>query len=158
MLTALFQTYWLDPSQPPPIEAHITDIRYISLLVPIWKIYPPQYWDIHFMSSGSSHLVQDIPSASSPLEDNNTYPLTVQPVTSQDPLYSHIFHFDKDILEELTTLDFPWNVIHHWALFFSQEAFHPPTQSSMCAIETKDFIPLGNIYYFNNPIPTPNDF
>jgi hypothetical protein len=28
----------------------------------------------------------------------------------------------------------------------------------MCTIKTKDFISLGHIDYFNNPIPTPNDF
>jgi hypothetical protein len=110
------------------------------------------------MSSEPSHPIHDIPSTSSPLEDNNTYPLTVPPVTSQDPLYSHIFHCDKDILEELTTPNFPWNALHHRALFLSQEAFHPPTQASLCAIKTKDFIPLGHIDWFNNPIPAPDDF
>jgi hypothetical protein len=84
--------------------------------------------------------------------------LTVPPVTSQDPLYSRIFHYDEDILEELTTLYFPWNVLHHRSLFLSQEAFHPPTQASLCAIETKDFIPSGHIDWFNNPIPAPDAF
>jgi hypothetical protein len=110
------------------------------------------------MSSEPSHPIHDIPSTSSPLENNNTYPLTVPPVTSQDPLYSRIFHYDEDILEELTTPDFPWNSLHHRALFLSQEAFHPPTQASLCAIETKDFIPSGHIDWFKNPIPAPDAF
>jgi hypothetical protein len=67
-------------------------------------------------------------------------------------------HYDKDILEELTTHDFPCNVLHHQELFLSQEAFHPPTQAYLCAIETKDFIPLGNIDWFNNTIPAPYVF
>jgi hypothetical protein len=104
--------------------------------------YHPQYLDIWFMSSEPSHLVHDIPSTSSSLEDNNTYPLTVPPTISQDPLYSRIFHCDEDILEELTTPDFPWNVLHHRALFLSQEVFHPPDQASLCVID-KDFIPQG---------------
>jgi hypothetical protein len=28
----------------------------------------------------------------------------------------------------------------------------------MCTIETKDFIPPGHIYWFNNPIHAPNAF
>jgi hypothetical protein len=110
------------------------------------------------MSNGPSHPVHNIWSTSSPLEDNNTYPLTVPPITSQDPLYSHIFHCDEDILEELTTSNFPWNALHHRALFLSQEAFYPPIQASMCTIETKDFIPLGHLDWFNNPIPAPYGF
>jgi hypothetical protein len=95
---------------------------------------------------------------SSPLEENNTYLLTAPAATSQDPLYSHIFHCNKDILEELTTPDFPWNVLHRRALFLSHEVFHPPTQASICAIKTKDFISLGHIDWFKNPIPAPNAF
>jgi hypothetical protein len=110
------------------------------------------------MTSDLSHPVHDIPSTTSPLEDNNAYSLIVPIVTSQDPLYTHIFHSYEDILEEITTPDFPWNTLHHRALFISQLAFHPPTQASMCEIETKDFIPLGNIDWFNNPIPAPDDF
>jgi hypothetical protein len=76
------------------------------------------------MSSGPSHLVHNIPSTSSPLEDNNTYPSTVPPITSQDPLYSHIFHCDEYILEEITTPNFPWNALHHRDIFLSNESFH----------------------------------
>jgi hypothetical protein len=79
-------------------------------------------------------------------------------VTSTDPLYSHIFHCNEDILKELTTPDFPWNALHHRVIFLSQEAFDPPRQTSICVIETKDFIPLGKIYWFNNPIPVPDAF
>jgi hypothetical protein len=69
-----------------------------------------------------------------------------------------MFHYDEDILEELTTPNFPWNVLHHRALFLSQEAFPPPIQASLCAIETKDFISSGHIDWFKNPIPTPDSF
>jgi hypothetical protein len=75
-----------------------------------------------------------------------------------DPLSSHIFHCDKDISEELNTPDYPWNALHHRELFISQESFDPPSQASICTIETKDLIPSGNIDWFNNPIPTPDDF
>jgi hypothetical protein len=95
------------------------------------------------MSSGPSHPVHDIPSTSSPLEENHT--VIVPPVTSHDPMYSPIFHCKEYILEELTTLDCPWNTLHHRALFLSWEAFQPPTQTSICAVETKGFIPSGHI-------------
>ena len=88
--------------------------------------------------------------ASSPLEDNHT--VTVTNITLLDPLYSIQFHCDEDILEELTTPDYPGDELHHRVLFLSQEAFTPPNQHPIYAVETKDFIPSGNIDWFNNPI------
>jgi hypothetical protein len=73
------------------------------------------------------------------------------------PVFS-LFYYDEDILEELTTPDCPWNVLHHRELFLSQEAFSPSTQTSICAIKTKDFIPLGHTDWFNNPIPALDSF
>jgi hypothetical protein len=139
------------PPNPPNSPVHFP-----QEILPPTTVYPPQCLDIWFMSSEPSQHGCDIPSMSSPLEDNHT--VTVTHVTSTDPLYSRIFHCDEDILEELTTPDFPWNVLHHRALFLSQEAFDPPSQASICAIETKDFIPSGHIDWFNNPIPTPDAF
>jgi hypothetical protein len=119
-------------------------------------VYNPQYLDIWFMSSTPSHHSFDTPPRFSPLEYNHM--VIVTNVTSSDPLYSHIFHYDEDILEELTTPDCLWNVLHHKVLFLSQEAFNPPTQASICTIETNDFIPSGHIDWFNNPIPAPDAF
>jgi hypothetical protein len=79
-------------------------------------------------------------------------------VTYLNHLYSLIFHCDEDIVEEITTPDFPWNALHHRVLFLSHKSFDPPNQGSICAIKTKDFIPSGHIDWFNNPIPTPNSF
>jgi hypothetical protein len=93
---------------------------------------------------------------SSPPEDNHT--VTVTNVTSLDPLYSRIFHYNEDMLEELTTPDFPWNTLHHKDLFLTWEAFDPPSQTSICAIKMKDFILSWNIDQFNNPIPAPDAF
>jgi hypothetical protein len=45
--------------------------------------------------------------------------VTITNVTSPDPLYSCIFHCDEDILEEITTLHFPWNALHHRVIFLS---------------------------------------
>jgi hypothetical protein len=139
------------PPNPPNSLVHFP-----QEILPPTTVYNPQYLDIWFMTSTPSHHSCDTPSTSSPPEDNHT--VTVTNVTSLDPLYSHIFHCDEDILEELTTPDFPWNVLHHRALFLSQEAFDPPSQASICAIETKDFIPSGHIDWFNNPIPAPDAF
>jgi hypothetical protein len=108
------------------------------------------------MSSMPSHHSCDTPSTSSPPGENHT--LKVTNITSPNPLNSLIFHCDEDILEELNTPDFPWNALHHRELFLSQEAFEPPSQDSICGIETKDFIPSSHIDYFNNPIPAPETF
>jgi hypothetical protein len=84
--------------------------------------------------------------------------VTVTDITLLDPLYSCQFHYYEDILEELNTPDYPWDVLHHRALFFPQEASTPPNQHPIYTFETKDFIPSGHIDWFNNPIATPNSF
>jgi hypothetical protein len=104
--------------------------------------------NIWFVSNDPSHLVFNILSTYFPLEEN--YTLTIAHVTSPDPISSHIFHYDEYILEELTTPDFAWNALHHRVIFLSQEAFEPPSQASICEIDTEDFIPSGNIDWFNN--------
>jgi hypothetical protein len=116
----------------------------------------PQYLDIWFMSSEPSQSHCVIPPASSSPEDNHM--VTVTDITLLDPLYSRQFYCDEDILEELTTPDYPWDALHHRALFLSQEAFTPPNQHPIYAVETKDFIPSGHIDWFNNPIPAPDAF
>jgi hypothetical protein len=100
------------PPNPPNSPVHFPQ----EILPPI-TVYPPQYLDIWFMSSKSSQHTCNIPSLYSPLEDIHTMKITH--VTSTNPLYSHIFHCDKDILEKLNTLDFPWNALHHKVLFLS---------------------------------------
>jgi hypothetical protein len=94
--------------------------------------YHPQYRHIWFMSSEPSLPIHDIPSTSSSLEDNDTFSMIVPPTISHDPLYSHIFHCEEDILEELTTPDWPWNFLHRRALFNSQEVFHPLALKNPC--------------------------
>jgi hypothetical protein len=58
-----------------------------------------------------------------PPEDNHM--MTITNVVPPDPLYSRQFHCNEDILEELTTPDFPWDPLHHRVLFLSQDAFAP---------------------------------
>jgi hypothetical protein len=125
-------------------------VHFPQEILPLTTVYNPQYMEIWFISSTPLHYNCDTPSMSSPHEDNHA--VIVTNVTSPDPLYSRIFHCDEDILEELTTPDFPWNALHHIALFLSQEAFSPPRQGSICAIKTKDFIPSRHMDWFNNPI------
>jgi hypothetical protein len=139
------------PLNPPNSLEHFP-----QEILPPTTVYNPQYLDIWFMTSMPSHYNCNTPSTSSPPKDNHT--VTTTNVTSLNPLYSHIFHCDEDILEELTTPNCPWNMLHQRALFLSQEAFDPPSQASICEIKTKDFIPLGHIDWFNNPIPAPDAF
>jgi hypothetical protein len=94
------------PPNPPNSPVHPP-----QEILPPTTVYHPQCLDIWFMSSKSSHHGCEIPPNSSPLEDNHT--LEIPPLTSQDPLYSLIFHCDQDILEEMSNLDFPWNTLHH---------------------------------------------
>jgi hypothetical protein len=113
----------------------------------------PQYFNIWFMSSEPS------PSACTPplvaLVGGNH---TSTEITHHDPLYSHCFQNDEEILEELNNPDSPWDALHHRALFLPQEALMPPNQNPVYTVKTKDFIPPGTIDWFNNPIPSPDAF
>jgi hypothetical protein len=119
-------------------------------------IFNPQYLDIWFMSSEPSQPPCDTPSPLSPPENNIM--VTVTKFTPPDPLYFRQFHCNEDILEELTTPDFPWDALHHRALFPSQESFTPPNQNPIYTVETKYFLPSGHIDWFNNPIPSLDSF
>jgi hypothetical protein len=112
----------------------------------------PQYLNIWFMSSEPSPSPSDTPSVSSA---GGNHPITE---ITHDPLYSHHFQCDEEILEELQCPDSPWDALHHRALFLPQDALMPPSHNPIYAVETKDFIPSGPIDWFNNPIPTPDAF
>jgi hypothetical protein len=136
------------PRNPPNSPAHS----------PMETLHPtttgtPQYFNIWFMSSEPSPSPNIAPSAS-PSGGNHT----ITEITPHDPLYSHCFQCDEEILEELQCPDSPWDALHHRALFLPQEALMPPTQNPIYAVETKDFIPSGPIDWFNNPIPHPRRF
>jgi hypothetical protein len=77
----------------------------------------PQYLDIWFLSSEPSQSHCVIPTTSSSLEDNHT--VTITDITLFDLLYSRKLYCDEDMLEELTTPDYPWDAPHHRALFLS---------------------------------------
>jgi hypothetical protein len=113
----------------------------------------PQYFNIWLMSSEPSHSAYTPPLAT-PAGGNHTS----TEITHHDPLYSRRFHNDEEILEELHSPDFPWDALHHRALFLPQEALMPPNQNPVYAVETKDFIPSGTIDWFKNPIPAPDAF
>jgi hypothetical protein len=113
----------------------------------------PRYLNIWFMSSEPSPSSSITSSVSTPGGNH-----TVTEITPHDPLYSHHFQCDEDILEELQCLDSPWDMLHHRALFLQQEALMPPNHNPVYVVETKDFIPSGPIDWFNNPIPTPDAF
>jgi hypothetical protein len=100
------------PPNPPNSPVHFP----MEILRPT-TTYNPQYLDIWFMSSEPSQSHCVIPPASSSPEENHT--VTVTNITLLDPLYSRQFYCDEDILEELTTPDYPWDALHHRALFLS---------------------------------------
>jgi hypothetical protein len=113
----------------------------------------PQYFNIWFMSSEPS-LSPSITPYASPSGGNHT----LIEITPHDPLYSHLFQCDEEILEELHRPDSPWDALHHRTLFFPQESLMPPNQNPIYVVETKDFILSGPIDWFNNPIPAPDAF
>jgi hypothetical protein len=80
-------------------------------------IFNPQYLDIWFTSSEPSQPNCTTPFTYFPHEEKHTVIVTNLP--SPDPFYSCIFHCDEDILKELSTPIFPWNALHHKALFLS---------------------------------------
>jgi hypothetical protein len=100
------------------------------------------------MSSEPSQSHCVIPLASSPPEDNHM--VTVIDITLFDPLYSRQFYCDEDILEELTTPDYPWDVLHHRALFLSQESFMPTFNNTVDTVECFFFNHV--ISYFGVPL------
>jgi hypothetical protein len=77
----------------------------------------PQYFNIWLMSSEPSPSAYTPPLAT-PAGGNHTS----TEITHHDPLYSRCFQNDEEILEELHSPDFPWDALHHRALFLPQEA------------------------------------
>jgi hypothetical protein len=78
------------PPNPPNSLIHFP-----QEILPSTIVYNLECLDIWFMSSAPSHHSGDTLSTSSSWEYSHT--MTVTNVTSQDPLYSHIFHCDEDI-------------------------------------------------------------
>jgi hypothetical protein len=136
------------PRNPPNSPAHSpTDIIHPTTMG------TPQCFNIWFMTSKPSPSARTSPPAS--LVGGNH---TRDEITPHDPLYSRHFQCDEEILEELQCPNFPWDALHHRALFLPQEALMPPRHNPIYAVETKDFIPSGPIDWFNNPIPAPDAF
>jgi hypothetical protein len=96
---------------PPNSPAHFP----MEILHPT-TIGTPQYFDIWFMSSEPSQFPRVITPASSSI--GGSHMPTVTDITLHDPLYSRQFHCDEEILEELNNPDYPWDALHHHALFF----------------------------------------
>jgi hypothetical protein len=130
----LYDLYEYFPPNTPNSPIHFP----MEILRPT-TIFNPQYLNIWFMSREPSQPPCITLSTSSPLKDNHM--VTVTNVVPPDPLYSRQFHCNEYILEELNTLDYPWDPLHHRALFLSQETFVPLSQKSIYTIESKYFIP-----------------
>ena len=64
------------------------------------------------------------------------------------------FNNDEEILEALTTSEYPRDDMHHHLFFLPKELV---SQSNQFSMETKDFI-HGKVDWFKNPIPAPDSF
>ena len=69
-------------------------------------------------------------------------------------LYLHFFSNNEEILEAMTTPEYPWDDMHHHSFFLPEELV---SQSDPFLVETKDFI-HGKFNYFKNPVLAPNAF
>jgi hypothetical protein len=134
------------PRNPPNSPVHTATLHPTTMGT-------PQYFNIWFMSSEPSPSAYTPPLAF-PAGGNHTS----TEITHHDPLYSRRFQNNEEILEELHSLDSPWDALHHRALFLPQEALMPPNQNPVYAVETKYFIPSGPIDWFKNLIPAPDAF
>ena len=76
--------------------------------------------------------------------------------TIDDPsdLSNCCFSNDEEILEALSTLEYPWDDMHHCTFFILGDHLSISYQYS---VETKDFI-HGKVDWFKNPIPAPHAF
>lgn len=62
-----------------------------------------------------------------------------------------MFHSDEEIMDDMTTPDYPWEAMHHRAYF-------PPQQTDdQYVVEPKDFI-HAHIDWFNNPLLSTHEF
>ena len=84
---------------------------------------------------------------------------------SSDPLFStsnngpsemslHCFCNDEEILEALTTLEYPWDNMHHHSFFLHEELVSYSDQFSM---ETKNSI-HGKVNWFKNLVTETNSY
>ena len=78
------------------------------------------------------------------------------PSNIDDPfdISMHCFKNDEEILEAISTLEYPWDDMHHHSFFIPDE---PLSSSYQYSIKAKDFI-HGKVDWFKNPIPAPDAF
>ena len=85
---------------------------------------------------------------------SSTDPLISTPNGGPLDLSLRCFNNDEEILEALTSFEYPWDDMHHRSFFLLEELV---SQSDQFSVETKDFI-HGKVDWFKNPIPAPDAF
>ena len=85
---------------------------------------------------------------------SSTYPLVSTITDGPSDISICFFHNDEEIREALTTLEYPWDDMHHHSFFLPEELV---SQSDQFFMETKDFI-HGKVDWLKNPIPAPDAF
>ena len=68
---------------------------------------------------------------------SSTYPLIPVVTDNSSNLSHHCFYNDEEILESLTTPEYPWDDMHHHSFFILEELV---SQSNQFSAKTKDFI------------------
>ena len=104
--------------------------------------------EIHPLASSSdtTNTIYTISSSSSP----SVYSVIEDPFD----LSTDCFNNDEEILEALSTPEYPWDDMHHHSFFIPDE---PPSSSNQYSVEAKDFI-HGKVDWFKNPIMAPDSF
>lgn len=154
-------------------------IHYTSLYddtpLPLENVFsPPSYqddadfFDLLYLSSDSTpfHLSLDIKILYELLKINGPlmHPIGIlsedhpyQDSTLPDVFSHRIFQSNEDIMEVMSSLDYPWDDLHHRSYYLPQ-ATNTSLASNQYTIETKDFIPSIHIDWFRNPIPSLDAF
>ena len=85
---------------------------------------------------------------------NSTDPLISAITDNPSNLSHHLFFNDEEIIEALTTPEYPWDNMHHRSFFILEG---PVLLSDQFSVKTKDFI-HGKVDWFKYPIPALNSF
>ena len=100
-------------------------------------------------------MIEEIKPPTPSLDTMSIYmmPSSIDPLISAiidgpSDLSHHFFCNEEEILESLTTLEYPWDNKHHRSFFLPEEL---GMQSDQFSVETKDFI-HGKVDWFKNTI------
>ena len=85
---------------------------------------------------------------------NSSSPFVSSNLGDPSDLSTHGFSNNKENLEALSTLEYPWDDMHHRSFFIPEG---PMSLSDQFSVKTKDFI-HGKVDWLKDPIPALDTF